>query len=437
MRQQVASRFEDSVVVVGALKFRFPTAIQNHGQILWWDAVKESGEVFPPHLKCIFAKLGLGRSVELKAKASSLEAQFVEFREEAEILPKLSEIFEIKLQGQTSVPVLSKSTTTVSLPVSLPVKRRSNAVSDSAYPQIVVIPVAKTRPKKDQPRKYFDEKRLLALGHSLLHKQYVPVIVTCAFGDPDCHYQIEDGERRWRACQLVGKQNLEAIIVRNTSEAESFKRSAICNLGREGHQPMEIAETLDRIRREDPSMTIKKLADTLANSEGWVVFHLSLLKLKKSVRELLNPGLPEKERLNSTTAHEISKLPEEHQLSAAKHILEHGLGLDQTRHYVRHLMVKVGGNTTSGRKRGPRDDYVILRTFLRRNEEGLDRLLDLPGELTLESLFRYRSSYDAEGALESIDRIIEKFTKARAQIEASQLPTKGSGSKVLALASKE
>jgi len=33
--KQVASEFEDSAIVVGALKFRLPVEVQAHEQILW------------------------------------------------------------------------------------------------------------------------------------------------------------------------------------------------------------------------------------------------------------------------------------------------------------------------------------------------------------------------------------------------------------------
>jgi ParB family chromosome partitioning protein len=402
------------------------------------NAIRESGEAFPSHLTCLFVKFGLGRSTELRAKAFSLGAQFVEFREEAEILPKLSEVLGIEYVGTKDVPSVPESRPAVPLAPVGPIEKKPNANFGSAHSQIITISVAKTRPKKDQPRKHFNKSKLLALGRSLLYRQYVPIIVVCVFGDPDCFYQIEDGERRWRACQMVGKQTLEAIIAKDVSEAESFKRSAICNFGREGHQPMEIAEALHRMRREDPSMTIKRLADVLANSEGWVNFHLGLLKLVDSVRELLNPELPDEERLSTTAAHEISKLPVGSQLSAARCVLKHQMSIDQARHYIRHLMVRVGTSNTSSRKRGPTDDYRILQTFLRRSEESLDRLLDFPGGLTLENLFRHRSSSDAENVLESIERIITKLEKTRAQVDASSSPiAKGREDAVLVLASKK
>src|SRR3989304_605543 len=80
----------------------------------------------------------------------------------------------------------------------------------SAVREIKEIDVGKIKRDEQQPRKRFDEAELLALGQNMLaHGQLLPAIVYwCA---ALAVYILLDGERRWRAAQLVGMKTLAAI----------------------------------------------------------------------------------------------------------------------------------------------------------------------------------------------------------------------------------
>ncbi len=279
--------------------------------------------------------------------------------------------------------------------------------------RIIDVPVDRIAPNPDQPRKFFDPKKITQLGRSLLKKQRIPILVVPVKGEK-YDFIICDGERRWRAAKEVGKETIQCLVMQSMSEAELYKHSAISNFGREDHTPMELAVALRRVKESD-RLILEELATEFAMSVQKVSQHLALLKLSPEVRKFVDPELPEGQGLVMLAGYEVSKLPTEYQLSAAKHIVERKMGLPQVRHYVAHLIAQVG--TTSKRERSPKNDYCILMTFIRNGNEKAGQILDLPGNLTIETLFRHRSWMDREAAVNGLSALAEKINKISAQIQ--------------------
>ncbi|MFA6494911.1 MAG: ParB/RepB/Spo0J family partition protein [Candidatus Paceibacterota bacterium] len=408
-----------AVLVVGARKFVLPPSVRDSQQIIWWDPIERPRDAIPDYIEVVFAKCGLARSIKLKGAASSRGIDFIEFPNEEELLPQLSEALEVGPIHAQETPEQSDSDT-----VEHP-KKNSTTLTlghdlELLHNDICDVPVARIKQNEGQPRKYFAMSKLLALGRSLLHGQQIPIILVPAVDDPEHDYILYDGERRWRAAHLVHKPTLRAIIAKSLPEAQMFKGSAICNFGREGHQPMEIASALQQIKDEE-NLSVGQLAVLFSNSESWVVQHLGLLRLTPEVQALMNPELPSGEGITFSVANEVSKLPTAHQMTAVQYIVEHQMNIDEVRHYVRHLTVQVGSSMLCARrKRGPVDDFRILRTFLRKSRASAARLLDLPGGLTLENLFHHRSEDDAERILEEIDGLMASLEQIKAQVAKSQ-----------------
>lgn len=77
-------------------------------------------------------------------------------------------------------------------------------------------------------------------------------------------YQIVAGERRWRAAQLAGLQQVP-VYVRQMSEEEVMAAALIENLQREDLNPIEEAEALQALRRT-LNLTQEELALRLGRS---------------------------------------------------------------------------------------------------------------------------------------------------------------------------
>jgi ParB/RepB/Spo0J family partition protein len=234
-------------------------------------------------------------------------------------------------------------------------------------------------------------------------------------GDPDHDYQIYDGERRWKAAKLVGIPALKAIITTSKSDAETFKGSVVCNFGREGHQPLEIANALVKIRREE-NLTYEELSELSSFSVSKVTQYTGLLKLEPTVQGMMDPELPEDQRISFSVALEIGKVVLSRQVEAARYILDHHLSLTQVRHYIRKLTAEVGVASVY-RERSPKDDYNVMQHFLTSATAKAEQIIDLPGKWTVRDLFRNRPPADAYRTVDSLETLIEKLRKLQTSIK--------------------
>jgi len=88
--------------------------------------------------------------------------------------------------------------------------------------RVVSVDVNNIIPDPDNLREHFDEEDLRTLADNILeHGQMDPIQV---FERDGGAYQIFDGERRWRACQLAGIQTMTAIVIPKPSQEELISK---------------------------------------------------------------------------------------------------------------------------------------------------------------------------------------------------------------------
>jgi ParB family chromosome partitioning protein len=151
------------------------------------------------------------------------------------------------------------------------------------------IPVEKLMPDPDQPRKHFDEGELLALGENMLaHGQMVPLIAYMAPGSK--LYTLLDGERRWRAAQLVGIKQLDVIVLGERPTPLSLH---VLQMSLEAHKVglslMERSNFLSIIKEEN-KWSVNELAASVNMKQPLVSKLLGFQKLCPEVRQLLHDG---------------------------------------------------------------------------------------------------------------------------------------------------
>jgi ParB family chromosome partitioning protein len=139
----------------------------------------------------------------------------------------------------------------------------------------------RVRPLPDQPRKRFYGIKELAASIAEVG-QSTPGIVTLLEGDKDFDAQLIDGERRLRACKLLGKP-FRAEVQKDTPDA--FAASFAANFGKQEHDCIEIAFALGRLR--DEGRTVQQLAALAGKSTCWVSQHLAILKLHPDVQGMM------------------------------------------------------------------------------------------------------------------------------------------------------
>ena len=155
--------------------------------------------------------------------------------------------------------------------------------------QLCWLPVARIVPNPGQPRQSFDDYALLSLASSIRqHGLLQPITVRAR----DNGYEIVTGERRFRACCLLGMTHIDAVVIPVT-EGESALLALIENVQRENLHYFEEAEAYEKLVQGGMSQEL--LARRLGKSASAVANKLRLLKLDPELRRFLTEeGLSER-----------------------------------------------------------------------------------------------------------------------------------------------
>ncbi|MEQ8201083.1 MAG: nucleoid occlusion protein [Syntrophomonadaceae bacterium] len=133
-----------------------------------------------------------------------------------------------------------------------------------------------------QPRKEFNDFELKELAQSIsIHGVIQPVLVR----KTSIGYQLIAGERRLRACRMIGKMTIPAIV-HDISDREMAAVSLIENLQRKDLNYFEEAEAYTRLIN-DFGMTQEEIAQSIGRSQSAVANKLRLLRLAKELRCLI------------------------------------------------------------------------------------------------------------------------------------------------------
>jgi ParB family chromosome partitioning protein len=156
---------------------------------------------------------------------------------------------------------------------------------------LMMLKVSQLRPGKYQPRSYMDEAALKTLADSIQAQGIMqPILVRLlhAGQSTDEYYEIIAGERRWRASQMAGLEEVP-VLVREIADESALAMALIENIQRENLNPLEEAQGLKRLI-EEFSMTHEKAADAVGRSRVAVSNLLRLLTLSESVQDMLLTG---------------------------------------------------------------------------------------------------------------------------------------------------
>lgn len=151
---------------------------------------------------------------------------------------------------------------------------------------IATLPVSRIVANKDQPRRFFDEEKLTELAHSLKEKGMLQPVLVRKLNDGT--YQIIAGERRWRAAQIAGMEEIP-IIEKELNDAETLEISLLENIQREDLNPVEQARAFERLVTEY-HYSHKQIGDSVGKSRMAVSNSLRLLKLPPTILQRLEQG---------------------------------------------------------------------------------------------------------------------------------------------------
>lgn len=160
-------------------------------------------------------------------------------------------------------------------------------VSISGKRVFMQCPIEKITPNRYQPRKIFEETALAELTSSIKEKGVLQPLIVRSSGNDS--YELIAGERRWRAAQRAGLQEVP-VVLKEVSDRESLEIAIIENIQRADLNPVEEAEGYRRLMDEF-SYTQEELAGKVGKERATISNHLRILKLPEEVKKDIADGL--------------------------------------------------------------------------------------------------------------------------------------------------
>lgn len=178
-----------------------------------------------------------------------------------------------------------------------------------------------------QPRKSFDEEKILQLAESIKEHGIIQPIVLKKENEI---YIIVAGERRWRAAKSIGLKEIPAVVMELTDK-QVLEISLIENIQREDLNPIEEAIAYKRLI-EEFSLTQETLSVRVGKSRTAITNTLRLLNLDSRVQDYLIDSV-------ITEGHGralLSILDKELQYKLAQTIIDEGLSVREIERLIKN-----------------------------------------------------------------------------------------------------
>lgn len=160
-------------------------------------------------------------------------------------------------------------------------------VSPRTTADVFRVPTSQISPNPYQPRLSFDSEELEGLAASIRTLGLITPITVRKIAEN--RYQIISGERRYRACQMVGMTEIPAYI-RETDDQGMLEMAIVENIQRENLDPIEVAMSYQRLI-EECNLTQEQMADRVGKKRASVTNYLRLLRLPAKIQHDLKVGL--------------------------------------------------------------------------------------------------------------------------------------------------
>jgi len=147
------------------------------------------------------------------------------------------------------------------------------------------LPLASIRPSSTNPRQNFDAAKLEELAASVKEHGVLQPVLVRADGK---RYELVAGERRLRAAQMAGLEEIPAIV-REYTDVQVLEIQVIENLQRDDLHPLEEADgylKLSKMKGYD----VAKIAARIGRSVKYVYDRMKLVSLVKEAREIFLAG---------------------------------------------------------------------------------------------------------------------------------------------------
>lgn len=190
------------------------------------------------------------------------------------------------------------------------------------------ITVSKIITNPNQPRKIFDEEKLVELADSIKnHGLIQPIAVK---KNEDDTYTLISGERRLRAHKILSKEKIEAIVL-DIEDLKLRELALIENIQRDDLNVIELAYSFAQLINEH-SITHEELANRISKSRSSITNTLRLLQLSPYVQQLLANN-----KISAGHAKIMLNLSEEEQKIVTDTIIGQKLSVREAENLVKNL----------------------------------------------------------------------------------------------------
>lgn len=161
---------------------------------------------------------------------------------------------------------------------------------------VYTVPIERIERNPNQPRRYFDPKKLEELTQSIKDKGILqPILVRplppreqSAKISKKPHFQIVAGERRWQASVHAGLTEMP-VLVRHLSDQEVLEIGVVENVQRADLNPIEEAMAYQALK-EQFGRRQEDIAEAVGKSRSHVANCMRLLALPERAREYVRDG---------------------------------------------------------------------------------------------------------------------------------------------------
>jgi len=226
-----------------------------------------------------------------------------------------------------------------------------------------LLPVGQIQAGKYQPRTRMDDGSLAELAASIKSQGIMqPVLVRPIAASPSgARYEIIAGERRFRAAQLAGLEDIP-VLVREVDDQNAAAMALIENIQREDLNPLEEAQGIARLISEF-SFTHEQAAQAVGRSRSAVSNLLRLVNLAQPVQTMLMAG-----DIDMGHARALLAVDAASQIALANQVIAKRLSVRETEKMVARALEEQNAPPAAPRQKEKSGDIVRLE------EELSDRL---------------------------------------------------------------
>ncbi len=256
------------------------------------------------------------------------------------------------------------------------------------------IDILKIVPNPDQPRTIFDENEIAGLAESINSVGLIqPIIVRENNGE----FIIVAGERRFRACKLIGMKKIKGIVIEADDE-QNFTMALIENIQRENLNAIEEAKAYKlmihrfKLKQQDVAKKVGKDRTTVTNT-------LRLLNLPEEIQE----GIIDK-RISAGHAKVLLSIEDpDKQIRLFNEIIEQGLSVRS----LESIIEPVNDDNGKNNKNYEQKSVQVKNPQIKKMEEDLITRLGTKVEIKHSGTRgRIEISYYS---LDDFERIMEKI----------------------------